>query len=135
MSFKKYSNEWILNRFATDINYRCIGVGGKIFSEFIKSYNPTNVISYADLRWTINKDENLYSKIGFKLDEVLKPNYTYINMSHPDKRIHKFNLRKKLIATRYGADTNKTESELTAELGYSRVWDCGLLKYKWTKQN
>jgi hypothetical protein len=32
-------------------------------------------------------------------------------------------------------DENKTESELTKELGYCRVWDCGLLKYKWTKQN
>jgi len=27
-------------------------------------------------------------------------------------------------------DFNKSESDLTKELGYSKIWDCGLFKYK-----
>ena len=95
MTFEKNKDEWILNRFATDINRKCVGVGGKLFSFFVKKYNPTKVKSYADLRWTIEKDNNLYTKIGFKLDEILKPEYRYVKASHPIERIHKFNFRKK----------------------------------------
>jgi len=27
-------------------------------------------------------------------------------------------------------DYNKTEKELTSELGYDKIWDCGLFKYR-----
>ena len=27
-------------------------------------------------------------------------------------------------------DFNKTEKELTTELGFDRIWDCGLFKYE-----
>jgi hypothetical protein len=32
-------------------------------------------------------------------------------------------------------DFNKTEKELTTELGFDRVWDCGLFKYELINQN
>ena len=28
-----------------------------------------------------------------------------------------------------------TEHEMTRELGYDKIWDCGLFKYVWTKDN
>lgn len=135
MTFEQYSNEWILNRFATDNNMICQGVGGKLFSFFVKKYNPTIVKSFADLRWTIDRNNNLYTKLGFKLNEVLKPDYRYVSASHPTERIHKFNFRKQLIANRYNLDYKKTESELTNELGYYKIWDCGLLKYIWKNED
>ena len=134
MTFEQYGNEWILNRFATDNNMICQGVGGKLFSFFAKKYNPTIVKSFADLRWTIDRNNNLYTKLGFKLNEVLKPDYRYVSASHPTERIHKFNFRKQLIANRYNLDYKKTESELTNELGYYKIWDCGLLKYTWKNE-
>lgn len=134
MTFEQYGNEWILNRFATDNNMICQGVGGKLFSFFVKKYNPTIVKSFADLRWTIDRNNNLYTKLGFKLNEVLKPDYRYVSASHPTERIHKFNFRKQLIANRYNLDYKKTESELTNELGYYKIWDCGLLKYTWKNE-
>ena len=73
--------------------------------------------------------------MGFKLNEVLKPDYRYVNASHPTERIHKFNFRKQLIANRYNLDNKKTESELTNELGYYKIWDCGLLKYIWKNED
>lgn len=135
MTFEQYGNEWILNRFATDNNIICQGVGGKLFSFFVKKHNPTIVKSFADLRWTIDRNNNLYTKLGFKLNEVLKPDYRYVSASHPTERIHKFNFRKQLIANRYNLDNKKTESELTNELGYYKIWDCGLLKYIWKNED
>ena len=134
MAFEQYGDEWILNRFATDNNMICQGVGGKLFSFFVKKYNPTIVKSFADLRWTIDRNNNLYTKLGFKLNEVLKPDYRYVSASHPTERIHKFNFRKQLIAYRYNLDYKKTESELTNELGYYKIWDCGLLRYIWKNE-
>ena len=135
MTFEQYGNEWILNRFATDNNIICQGVGGKLFSFFVEKHNPTIVKSFADLRWTIDRNNNLYTKLGFKLNEVLKPDYRYVNASRPTERIHKFNFRKQLIANRYNLDNKKTESELTNELGYYKIWDCGLLKYIWKNED
>lgn len=134
MTFEKNKDEWILNRFATDINRKCVGVGGKLFSFFVKKYNPTKVKSYADLRWTIEKDNNLYTKIGFKLDSILKPEYRYVKASHPIERIHKFNFRKKLMEKRYGIDSKLTETKLTESLGYYKIWDCGILRYVWERK-
>ena len=131
MTFEQYGNEWILNRFATDNKLICQGVGGKLFSYFINKYNPTYVKSFADLRWTLDRDNNLYTKLGFKLSGVLKPDYRYVSASHPTERIHKFNFRKKILMNRFNSDYNKTESELTNELGYYKIWDCGLLRYEW----
>ena len=78
MSFKqetKGSDKWELTRFASDYNYICCGVGGKLFNWFIKNYNPTEVKSFADRRWTLDKDNNLYTKLGFVLEKELKPDY------------------------------------------------------------
>lgn len=135
MTFERNENEWVLNRFATDIHRRCVGIGGKLFHYFVKNYDPNIVRSYADLRWTVDKDVNLYTKIGFKLEEILKPEYRYVNESHPSERIHKFNFRKNLLEKRYGIDSKLTESQMAKELGYYKIWDCGMLKYIYKKEN
>ena len=133
MTFEQYGNEWILNRFATDNNLICQGVGGKIFSFFVSEYKPASVKSFADLRWTVDRANNLYTKLGFEEDGIVKPDYKYVNASKPTKRIHKFNFRKKNLELRYGAMANETESEITEKLGYYKIWDCGLIRYKWNK--
>ena len=137
MSFKQESKgEWDLNRFASNINYSCQGVGGKIFSYFRKKYSPYKVKSFADRRWTLSSDDNLYIKLGFRLDKILKPDYRYYN-EHVDKfeRFHKFNFRKKILHKKYGLPLSMTESEMAKRLGYDRIWDCGLFKYVWTNPN
>jgi len=130
---KEKGNDWILTRFATDIKFICQGVGGKLFKTFIREYNPLKIKTFADRRWTFYSFDNLYTILGFKLVGVLKPDYKYIKKSNPEKRIHKFNLRKKRINRFYGLPLTMTEAEMTKELGYSRIWDCGLYKYEWNK--
>lgn len=133
MSFRreiKESNSWELTRFATDINKQCIGVGGKMFKYFIEKYNPSYIKSFADRRWSTG-DNNLYVKLGFKLDKILRPDYKYVV---GDKCIHKFNFRKQILLKRYpnyGLTNDMSEYEMTQKLGFYRIWDCGLYKFVW----
>ena len=53
MSFlNQQDNNWELTRFASNINYICCGVGGKLFSYFLKHYEYNKIKSFADRRWT-----------------------------------------------------------------------------------
>ncbi len=136
MTFKqeiKNSPKWELTRFASDYHYICQGVGGKLFNWFVKFYNPTEIKSFADRRWTLDKEDNLYVKLGFKLTKELNPNYEYIYLSNPKKRIHKFNFRKQILNKKYGFPLSMTETEMIKELGYVKIWDCGLFKFIWKK--
>lgn len=128
------NNKWNLTRFASKNGYICQGVGGKLFKWFIRKYNPQEVKSFADRRWTLDKCDNLYTKLQFKLDKILPPDYRYYN-EKVDKytRFHKFNFRKQMLHKKYGLPLTMTESEMVKELGYDRIWDCGLFKYVWRR--
>ena len=136
MTFKKErkeENNWELNRFATDITKQCVGIGGKLFQFFVKNYNPEYIKSFADRRWTLDKDNNLYTKLGFELEKILKPDYHYV---YGNKRIHKFNFRKKNIIKLFKDKKftlDMTEKEMMSYLNIFRIWDCGLFKYLWKK--
>lgn len=129
MSFVNEGKVWNLNRFTTNTNYTCTGVASKIFKQFIKDYNPKEVKSFLDRRWCFNINENLYTKLGFKQDSVLQPEYRYTN-GHGE-RIHKFNFRKQNLHKKYGLPLTMTENEMTKEIGYYKIYDCGLIKYVW----
>lgn len=131
------NNDWELNRYASDNKYICRGAGGKLFNFFIKKYSYNAIISFADRRWTIDPNNNLYTKIGFQLQEFTKPSYYYYNENiHRYKRFHKFTLRKKtLLKNNPLLNSNLTELEMMRELGYDRIWDCGLIKYVYTNPN
>lgn len=133
MTFKKDGNNgWELNRFASDYHYICCGVGGKLLKYFIEKYHPIIIKSFADRRWSMHTDSNLYVKLGFKFDGYLYPDYRYYNSSVDKyKRFHKFGFRKNILHKEYGLPLSMTESEMTQTLGYDRIWDCGLIKYIW----
>lgn len=135
MSFKNggiTNKDWELTRFATNYNYRYQGVGGKLFKYFIRNYNPKNVISFADRRWTINPNNNLYTNLGFELVSITKPDYRYYNSKIDKfKRFHKFSLNKNKLSKLYGFPLTMTEKEMAIEAGFDRIWDCGLFKYVW----
>lgn len=121
-----------LSRFATKMDYIVPGIGSKLLNHFIKNYECNEIVSFADRRWTLNENENLYTKLGFNLDGVIKPDYKYYNeFIDIVKRYHKFGFRKQILLNKYPNLLNKdmTEAEMTTELGYDRIWDCGLLKY------
>ena len=108
-----------LSRFCSDYNYHIIGIASKLLSYFKKNYEWKGIYSYADRRWSLG---NLYYQIGFKLNSITKPNYFYIK---EQKRIHRFNLRKK-----YNEPKDIPEWILRSQEGYHRIYDCGHLKFK-----
>ena len=127
------SGKWNLTRYATDNKCSCPGVASKLLVHFIKMYNPLEIKSFLDLRWCFNEENNLYIKIGFVKSEVLKPDYYYTD-GH-GKRIHKFNFRKQKLHRKHNLPLTMTETEMAKALGYDRIWDCGLIKYVWKKEN
>ena len=131
MTFKKEKEGyWDLNRFATDINYQCIGIGGKLFKYFTRNYDYQEIKSFADRRWTTDPTNNLYTKLGFEFDSYVPPSYWYYNSKiNPYTRFHKFGFRKQHLHNQYGLPLTMTEREMTETLGYTRIWDCGLIKY------
>ena len=133
---KESSTVWNLNRFACDIKVHCIGIGGKLFKYFIEQYNPCIIKSFADRRWTMDGNNNLYTKLGFILTDIQKPDYRYYNSKIDRfKRFHKFAFRKQILHKKYGLPLTMTENEMTKQLGYDKIWDCGLFKYVYTNPN
>ena len=49
------------------------------------------------------------------------------------QRFHKMRFNKKTLSKKYGFPLTMTETEMVKELGYDRIWDCGLIKYIWKK--
>ena len=137
MTFKQEKNKthWELTRFASDYHYICQGIGGKLFKYFIKNYNPEEIKSFADRRWTINEENNVYIQLGFEFDSYTNPDYHYFKPSDGIIRQHKFGFRKQRLHKKYGLPLTMTEREMTNQLGYSRIYDCGLIKYVWKQKS
>lgn len=142
MVFKKgniKNPDWELVRCAADTNYRFQGVTSKMFTHFVREYKPSKIVSFADRRWTISKDNNLYTNLGFILEKCTNPDYKYYKDDSKNgqkyERIHKMFFNKKKLCQKYGFPSTMTETEMAKELGYDRIWDCGLFKYVWTPEN
>lgn len=130
MSFLNDSDgKWNLTRYATNFNYVCQGGASKLLKYFIEKWNPLEIKSFLDRRWCRNEHDNLYTKIGFKFDGYLKPDYRYF--TGDGQRHHKFGFRKQILHKKYGFPLSMTEKEMTEKLGYKRIWDCGLIRYVW----
>ena len=122
---KKY--EWELVRFCNKIGYHVPGGASKLLKHFERTYNPKSIISYADRRWTMNSNNTVYDKLGFKLNSISQPDYWYwkdSEFSHRSKyQKHKL---KSLLQT---FDASKTEIQNMTDNGYRRIFDCGNLVY------
>ena len=109
-----------------------VGAGGKLLSYFIKNYNPTRIISYADRRWS--DDTSFYSKVGFNLIKNTPPNYWYFGRGKEYRRHHRFAFAKHTLSKKLqNFDSSLSEWENMKNNGYDRIWDCGNLKYELIK--
>lgn len=132
MSFSKsrYSTryEWEINRFAIKSDTKILGGGEKLFSAFVRDYNPQSVISFSDRRLF---QGNIYQKLGFVLDHISAPNYFYFKepalLLESRLKYQKHKLASKLI----NFDASKTEWENMQLNGYNRIWDCGNVAWIW----
>jgi hypothetical protein len=117
------NNEWKLTRFCNKINVNVIGGASKLFNYFLKTYSPTKIISYSDIRLF---NGSLYEKLGFKRKSQSKPNYWYVINN---QRYHRFNFRKSILV-KEGYDKNKTERDIMFNRKIYRIYDCGHIKWE-----
>lgn len=104
---KESNNNYNLMRLSTTLNTNIIGGANEMFKYFTEKYNPDEVISYVDRRWS---NGDLYETLGFQLTHISKPHHTYV-------------VNKK----RFNQHHNNQESY--------KIYDCGYLCYKWKKTN
>jgi hypothetical protein len=112
-----------LSRFCNKLNINVIGGASKLLKYFINSYNPKQIVSYADRRWS---QGGLYETLGFIKINSNKPNYSYIINK---ERKHRFNFRKERLKKQGFDTTNKTEHEIMLDRKIYRIYDCGTIKY------
>lgn len=117
-----------LVRYSTSASVR--GGLSKLLKYAQTSMKFTRLTTFSDLRFFEGKS---YAKVGFVEDGRIRPDYFY---SKGGKRVHKCLLQKsrvKAMAAKGLAlyDPTYTELKLSQLNGYSRVWDCG--KIRWVK--
>jgi hypothetical protein len=122
--FKGHTEGWELLRYC-NIDH-VIGGASRIYNNFLKIYDPTVVLSYADRRWS---QGNLYYSLGFKLIGDTPPNYWYFKTK---RRFHRLKFTKQKLI-KEGHDGNLTERQIMTENGYQRIYDCGSLKFLWSR--
>jgi hypothetical protein len=115
-------NKYELIRFCNKLNTNVIGGASKLLKNFIKNYQPKEIISYADRRWSQGE---LYENIGFEFIHNSKPNYFYVLNN---LRKNRFSFRKDLLI-KEGYDIYKSEHEIMLDRCIYRIYDCGSKKY------
>lgn len=121
--------DWEILRFCNLRNFNVYGGASKLFKYFIDKFKPNSIISYADRRWSIHSENNLYSKLGFKLIENKTFGYWYIDKNK--KLIHRSVYTKEKCKKLGCSDTMSEKEFVTKILGYNIIYDCGQLKYIW----
>lgn len=121
--------DWELLRFCS--NKTIVGGASKLLKYFERNYNPKNLISYANRCWS-SKNDNVYSKIGFKLIDESKPGYIYVS-KHGDVVLTRYQCQKHRLKDLLGADVYNetlTESDNMLNAGFLKVYDCGQLVFE-----
>lgn len=124
--WRKNGTHAYLERYCT--SQVVVGGMGKLLAygpSWARLVGVVDIVTFADL---CVSNGDLYEKLGFTKDKILRPDYKYVVN---DRRVHKFNYRKK----RFKEDPNLvwqdglSESELAILNGIDRVWDCGKIRY------
>jgi hypothetical protein len=120
---KMEEDGWNLSRFCNKLNTNVIGGASKLLNYFIKTYNPSRIVSYADKDWSIGA---LYQTLGFENVGGNGPDYKYIV---DGKRVHKSRYKKSKL------NTELTESKQMELNGINKIFDCGKIKFEKNNKN
>jgi len=119
--------EYEISRFSSLLGHTVVGGLSRLFSYFVKTYNPKSCMTYSDLRFGEGKS---YEKIGFNYIRNTVPNYYYYhkNRMYLESRM-KYQKHKLVQLPEYSP--SKTEQEIMIDAGYYILYDCGNKKYGW----
>lgn len=127
---KKENNTFELIRFATKHNTQVIGGAGKLFSYFIKNYNPSKIISYSS---NDISHGGLYQKLGFKFVSINKHSYWYVNNTKPHVRHHRSGFSLSELKRKGLYEPGKSETEIMNHQPYWKIYDSGTTRWEWVK--
>lgn len=122
---KKDNDSVVLTRLCFKKGLQVVGGAGKLFKmclEWCRENDINKIVSWSDNRYS---DGAVYEKLGFKRTEDLPPDYYYVNMKNPKRRLSKQSQSKKQSQ----CPPETTELEWANSRGLSRIWDCG--KTRW----
>ena len=114
---------WNLSRFCNKLNYNVVGGASKLLKYFISEWKPSRIVSYADRDWS---NGELYYKLGFNLVGESGPDYKYII---DGRRFNKQKLTKSKL-NKIGFNLEKSENQITKELGILKIYNVGQLKFE-----
>lgn len=125
--------QYELTRFSVKKGCIISGAFSRLFSFFIKKYQPNSIISYEDLRFSsLDPTQSVYIKSGlFKFLHQTKPNYWYSknNITHSRIFFQKHKLKDLLDIF----DPVLSEKENMLLNGYQIYSDCGNFVFVWQK--
>jgi len=127
---KGIDGEFELYRFCSIYNFNILGGASKLLSYFEKYYQPTEIISFCDLRYTSTLKRNLYESLGMKLCKQTLPNYWIVR---GNKREHRFSYRKSVLHKKLSLfDPLLSETQNLEQNNIFKIYDCGNLLYRKT---
>lgn len=129
---KKTLYDYELSRYAGILGYNILGGFSKLLKYFERNYEWTNIITYADRRWSTG---NVYLKNNFVLNHISKPNYWYFDRTNVKFRYHRYSFRKSELKKLFPEIYNESlsEREIMRKARYNRIYDCG--NYVFTYKN
>lgn len=128
---KKY--EWELLRLCFHKDFKIIGGAQKMFTYFIRNYNPKNIISYCD---NSKFTGTVYNKLGFTIAANNQPSKHWYNCKtkiHITDNLLRQRGFDQLFGSHYGK--NISNEELLKMNGFVELYDAGQFVYKWENKS
>lgn len=135
MSFlrdRKDKSKWTVVRSCLRIDVNNDELFNHVYDYFVKTYNPSEVVAFEDRRWIRGKDYSKYLNLGFLFESYTKPEYSYYSNKRPKFcRIKQSDFKTSVLTKKYGVEVDDSIEKLETRLGFTKIWDCGKIKYKW----
>ena len=114
--------EYQLVRFASKLGIQVVGGASKLLKYFQRKYQPKNIISYADRRYSNGK---LYYALGFQFLNNSEPNYWWIknNQTYSRYQCQKHKLKQLLGQDKFNPQLSEFQNMYLN--GYNKLYDCG----------
>jgi hypothetical protein len=123
-----HKDELVLSRLCFAPQVHVTGGSARLFKKLCdqgRSDGYKKITTWSDNRWT---EGDVYSRFGMVVVSKIPPDYSYIKAAKPGKRFSKQSQQKRLT----GCPPEITEREWAHQHGFSRIWDCGHLKWEFT---
>ena len=128
------SNTSELLRFCHKLNTNVVGGFSKLFKNAIKDVffeNIKEILTYANVRFSPDKNKIVYNSVGFEYINSTTPGYWYY---YNGELYHRYTFRKSELIKLYhekGLEIFEDDTEFTLadRLGMLRIYDCGNHKF------